>query len=888
MNTATGSSPMVDGRCVAASTTLSPASVAQTHAGAPPSTYGEILKSTLMIGGSSALTVVLGIVRTKAFAVLLGPAGFGLLGIYTSIAELARSVAAMGINSSGVRQIAESAGSGDADRIGQTVTVLRQTALALGLLGALLLVLLARPVSTLTFGTDAHAGAVALLSVTVFLRLVGDGQNALIQGLRRISDLAKIGVIGGILGTLASIPVVYYLRADGAVPALVAVAAMSTLTSWWYSRKVESPHSRMLGADIRREASSLLKLGLAFMASALLMTSAAYAVRLIVLRHDGLEAAGFYQAAWTIGGLYVGFILQAMGADFYPRLVSASADHVHCNRLVNEQARISLLLAGPGVIGTLTFAPLVIMVFYSAAFGAATDALRWICLGMALRVISWPMGYIIVAKNQRALFFAAELAWTVVNLGLSWFFVQWLGLTGAGIAFFGSYVFHGVMVYCMVRCLTHFRWTSPNLKTGVLFVGAIGVVFGAFESLPFVWATALGGVATIASAAYSLRVLLVLVPPENLPRALRRLRGERSIDTATKSVWIDLDNSPHVPFFHPIVDELRARGYGIVLTARDAFQVTDLARLHQMPCVTIGRHFGKNKLMKGLGLLVRTAQLLPLVWRRMPNLAVSHGSRAQTMVAKLLGIPSVVIADYEHVKHINRAGCMIVPDVIPIAVASQFADRVLQYPGIKEDVYAATFTPEPSLARELGLGADDIVVTVRPPATEAHYHNPEAELLLDAVMAMLAGTEHVKIVMLPRNAKQGAVVSARWPALLASGKMIIPTAAVDGLNLVWHSDLVISGGGTMNREAAALGVPVYSIFRGSIGAVDRYLAEQRRMVLLTSADEVRSEIRLVKRDRLSGRARPTRVALDTIVASIVMLVEAPKPHAVASVEAHRD
>jgi predicted glycosyltransferase len=344
---------------------------------------------------------------------------------------------------------------------------------------------------------------------------------------------------------------------------------------------------------------------------------------------------------------------------------------------------------------------------------------------------------------------------------------------------------------------------------------------------------------------------------------------------APACIWIDLDNSPHVPFFHPIVDELRARGYPILLTARDAFQVTDLARLHRMQCITIGRHFGKNRILKGLGLLVRSAQLLPLIWRTKPMLAISHGSRAQLAVARLLGITSVAIADYEHVKHVNRADYMVVPDVIPTGTAGQFAKQVRQYPGIKEDVYAFTFVPDLSLAAELGLGADDIVVTVRPPATEAHYHNPEAEGLLEAVIDLLDHTEHTRIVMLPRNARQSAEVSARWSALLESGKMIIPRSAVDGLNLVWHSDLVVSGGGTMNREAAALGVPVYSIFRGRIGAVDRTLANQGRMVLLTSVGDVVARIKVVKRDRLSERARPARAALDAIVGAIVTLAGTP-------------
>ena len=235
--------------------------------------------------------------------------------------------------------------------------------------------------STLTFGSDKHAAAVALLSLAVLFRLVSAGQGALIQGMRRISDLAQMGVLGALLGTIISIPLVYFLGEEGVVPSLVSLAAMGIVISWWYARKVQIQPPAMTFSQVRQEAVSLLKLGLAFMASGCLMMGAAYAVRTMVLRLVGYEAAGFYQAAWTLGGLYVGFILQAMGADFYPRLTAVAKDNVACNRMVNEQAQISLLLAGPGVIATLTFASVVIALFYSARFEAAVGILRWICLG---------------------------------------------------------------------------------------------------------------------------------------------------------------------------------------------------------------------------------------------------------------------------------------------------------------------------------------------------------------------------------------------------------------------------------------------------------------------------------------------------------------------------
>jgi len=488
-----------------------------------PRTYGQILKSSALIGGSSFTTIALGIVRTKAMALLLGPAGVGLLGLYGSIADLAQSVVGLGINSSGVRQIAEAVGSGDTERIARTVTVLRRMSLLLGLLGGLLLVGFSGYISTLTFGTDHHASAVALLSVAVTLGLISAGQRALIQGLRRIPDLAMLGIVGAFIGTLITIPTVYFLGDDGVVPALVGVAATAVLTSWWYSRKVRIQLPSMTAPKMAQEAGALLKLGFAFMASGLMTMGVAYVVRIIVLRTVGFEATGLYQSAWALGGLYVGFILQAMGTDFYPRLTAVAKNDNECTRLVNEQAQVSLLLAGPGVLATLTFAPLVITLLYSTDFHPAVPLLRWICAGMALRVISWPMGFIILAKGEQTLFFVTELAWTVVHAGLAWVCVHTFGLNGAGIAFFGSYVFHACLIYPIVRRLSGFRWSAANRRTGLLFVTTAALVFGGFYVLSPLAATVVGSLALVLSAWYSVRVLVTLVPLDEMPPSVRRL-----------------------------------------------------------------------------------------------------------------------------------------------------------------------------------------------------------------------------------------------------------------------------------------------------------------------------------------------------------------------------
>jgi uncharacterized protein len=337
-------------------------------------------------------------------------------------------------------------------------------------------------------------------------------------------------------------------------------------------------------------------------------------------------------------------------------------------------------------------------------------------------------------------------------------------------------------------------------------------------------------------------------------------------------IWIDLDNTPHIPFFVPIIEELEKRGISVLITARDCFQVVDLARLHGVRHKAIGRHYGKSKVLKVIGLAVRALELIPTVLRDRPSGAVSHGSRAQLVACWLLRIPSIVIMDYEFAQGLQaiHPTRVMFPEVVARNLsASGSREEPLTYPGIKEDVYVPRFKPDPDILHELGLDPKDIVVTIRPPATEAHYHNPEAEKLLEAVFEKLSAMPDVKVILVPRNQKQEADLRAARPEMFASGKMRVPRTVVDGLNLIWYSDLVISGGGTMNREAAALGVPVYSIFRGNIGAVDHYLAAAGRLVLLESVEDVSTKLLVRRRSRPASLEIESRGALKAIVDHIV-------------------
>jgi uncharacterized protein len=342
-----------------------------------------------------------------------------------------------------------------------------------------------------------------------------------------------------------------------------------------------------------------------------------------------------------------------------------------------------------------------------------------------------------------------------------------------------------------------------------------------------------------------------------------------------KKIWIDLDNSPHVPFFLPIIEELERKGHKVVLTARDSYQVCELLKFHHVSCKVIGKHWGRNRAFKIVGTFLRALQLSWLMLGEKVDLSVNHVSRSQLMSSALLGIPNVTISDYEFIARVGflKSDWVFVPQFIPDASALKAKKQLMKYPGLKEDVYVPRFRPDASLRSELGLSPEDLVVTVRPPASDAHYHNAEADVLLDATLRLLVERPDVRVILLPRNERQEKALRKDWASWIENRKIQIPEHVVDGLNLIWFSDLVISGGGTMNREAAALGVPVYSIFRGRIGGVDRYLAATGRLVMIETPEDIRTKVILKRRETASQDRTDLSPALETIVSGLISIAQ---------------
>jgi predicted glycosyltransferase len=317
------------------------------------------------------------------------------------------------------------------------------------------------------------------------------------------------------------------------------------------------------------------------------------------------------------------------------------------------------------------------------------------------------------------------------------------------------------------------------------------------------------------------------------------------------AIWIDLDNAPHVPFFTPIIRYLEGKDHRVLVTVRDYGYTEELARQHGIEHTLIGTHSGANKIKKVIGLAGRVTALARWARGRSIDVAVSHGSRSLVLASRLVGVPSVTLYDYEfvHTTIFNKLSRrVLLPDWLPddvIASLGLAAERVRKYPGLKEEVYLGDFTPDPTLKTRLGIDPDTTVVVMRPPATAAHYHNPESERILDRLCARISESDGVVAIVAPRTAAQAEKMrrSFRNPR-----HFHVLDEPVDGLCLIDAADLVVGGGGTMNREAAMLGVPVYSVFMGKIGTIDKRLSDEGKLHMLRTVEDA-SRVRFEKRPR---------------------------------------
>jgi PST family polysaccharide transporter len=446
------------------------------HRSDPANSYRQIVRSSSIIGGAQGVNYAIAMVRTKLVAVLLGPSGVGLVGLYLSATSLIGTIAGLGLESSAVREVADAHGNGDPQRFAHCVKTLRRVSWLSGLLGWLSAAALSYPLSVWAFKSPERALAIALLGGTVLLGTLTGSRTAIIQGTRRIGDLARVNVFGAGASTIVAIVLYGSLGERGVVPVLMVTAAINFGAAWWFSRKVRTMEVTQTWADTLMNSRRLVTLGMAFMYGALLAAVVELIIRSLTVRNLGLEANGIYQAAWSISGLFAGFILNAMSADFFPRLTAVAHDNERINQLVNEQTEIGILLALPGLLITLALAPWVIQILYSTEFTAGADLLPWLVLGVFVQVVSWPLGMIQMAKGASGWIYAGRTHGNALHLGFAVVLIERLGIRGLAVAFALSVLLQAGLVRCVATYLSGFRWSSSVLR--LLYASGAAILLG--------------------------------------------------------------------------------------------------------------------------------------------------------------------------------------------------------------------------------------------------------------------------------------------------------------------------------------------------------------------------------------------------------------------------
>ena len=422
----------------------------------------SLIKSMLIIGSAQVVNILISIVRMKVLAGLLGPSGVGLLSIYNSLLGTVQQTAGLGMRSSGVREIASSRG--DEATLSRVRRVLFAAHLLQGVLAMIAVWLLRERIAIWLFGDTLRVTEVGLIGIAILIGLLASAQTALLQGLRKIGDLGRVTVLSAFVGTLAGLAAVW-LQGESGLIWFILVQPLATVSiALQYTRRMPKPIAARLSLVETWEVwKPMAKLGAAFMLGGLATVATLLLVRGLISKELGLDAAGYFAAAWGITMTYVGFLLGAMGADYYPRLTEVIHNKVAAVRLMNDQAQLGLAIGGPVLLLLIGLAPWVITLLYSSAFEPAVTLLQWQMVGNVFKLASWAMSFSIVAAARGKTFFLMELSFNIVFLSMVFVFLPRVGLEVTAYAFVLGYFVYLTIVYLLARSIHGFRWQALSL-----------------------------------------------------------------------------------------------------------------------------------------------------------------------------------------------------------------------------------------------------------------------------------------------------------------------------------------------------------------------------------------------------------------------------------------
>ncbi len=425
--------------------------------------YKSIFKATSIFGGVQIFNIIIAIIRSKAVAVLLGPTGVGLSGLFQNATGLIGYIASFGLSNSGTKAIAEK------EDKKEIVGVFFTLILLSGILGSIAAFILAEPLAVSTFGNNEYTSELRWLSITVLFNQLAAGFGTILTGHREIKKLAQMNVALGLLGLLVSLPLFWYLRKDGIVPSIWINAFISVVLGWFYVKKINYKRTFLVPVkEALNKGWELLRLGLLINLNGVLTLLVAYVIRVYISRKSGMEMVGLYTASFVILNTYFGMVFNAMSTDFYPSLVTQSKDITSRNKLLNRQIEIGLLLLSPLIVLFAIGSKIFIQALYSAEFLPIWGILVASLIGVFFKTIGWGFGYFYLACAQQRVYFRNELYFNGINLIFSLISFNYWGLNGMGAAYSLMYA-----IYSFVLAIIAISKYKVTISAELIRVGVI-------------------------------------------------------------------------------------------------------------------------------------------------------------------------------------------------------------------------------------------------------------------------------------------------------------------------------------------------------------------------------------------------------------------------------
>lgn len=422
--------------------------------------YRQIFKATSIYGGVQVIVILVAIARSKFIAMLLGPAGMGVVTLLTTTIGIIRNATEFGLGTSAIKSIAAAHSTGDANKIGTVIAVLRRWVWITGIIAFAIAVIISPWLSKATFGNGNYTNAFMLIAITLLFTQISDGQSALLQGTRQTKYLAQTNLYGSLLGLFISIPLYYLLGEGGIVPAIILSAASVLLLNWFFASKVPVAKVKVDKATMMSDGKKMLSLGFILSLGWLVSSCTSYVIRVFINMHGNIADVGLYNAGLTIVGTYVGLVFTSMGTDYYPRLSGVAEDRKKLNREINHQTEIALLILAPMLAMFIVYANFGILVLYTKDFLKINTMIQWSAIGIFFKIVSWTIGFIFLAKGASKVYFWNELTSNAYQLLLNLAGYYYWGMTGLGIAFLAGFILYFLQVFFLANRFYSFYFSK--------------------------------------------------------------------------------------------------------------------------------------------------------------------------------------------------------------------------------------------------------------------------------------------------------------------------------------------------------------------------------------------------------------------------------------------